>query len=107
MLGRICKQLGWADVTAHTLRHTFGSVAGDLGYSELTIAAMLGHAEGSATSRYVHLDEAVQNAVERVSSEIASLLDEGQPREKCIRLLDRRRLRTSALDFAGGHREFP
>ena len=75
VLGRICKHLGWEDVTAHTLRHTFGSIAGELGYSELTIAAMLGHAAGSVTSRYVHLDEAVQSAVERVSREIASLLD--------------------------------
>ena len=75
VLGRICKHLGWEDVTAHTLRHTFGSMAGELGYSELTIAAMLGHAAGSVTSRYVHLDEAVQSAVERVATEIARLLD--------------------------------
>ncbi|HEX7848400.1 MAG TPA: site-specific integrase [Sphingomonas sp.] len=75
VLGRICKHLGWDDVTAHTLRHTFGSMAGELGYSELTIAAMLGHAAGSVTSRYVHLDEAVQSAVERVSAEISRLLD--------------------------------
>ncbi|WP_157973421.1 tyrosine-type recombinase/integrase [Blastomonas sp. UPD001] len=76
VLGRICKRLGWQDVTAHTLRHTFGSVAGELGYSELTIAAMLGHAAGSVTGRYVHIDDAVKSAVERVSLEIASLLDE-------------------------------
>jgi integrase len=75
VLGRICKRLGWTDVTPHTLRHTFGSMAGELGYSELTIAAMLGHAAGSVTSRYVHLDEAVQSAVERVAMEIARLLD--------------------------------
>ena len=41
VLGRICRKLGFTDVTAHTLRHTSGSVAGELGYSELTIAAML------------------------------------------------------------------
>jgi integrase len=80
VLGRICKHLGWADVTAHTLRHTFGSMAGELGYSELTIAAMLGHAAGSVTSRYVHLDEAVQSATERVSAAIAALLDESTER---------------------------
>lgn len=77
VLGRICKRLGWTDVTPHTLRHTFGSIAGELGYSELTIAAMLGHAAGSVTGRYVHIDEAVRSAVERVSAEIAMLL-EGQ-----------------------------
>src|SRR3546814_2495138 len=32
VLGRICHGLGWTDVTAHTLRHTFGSIAGGLGY---------------------------------------------------------------------------
>jgi integrase len=77
VLGRICKRLGWTDVTPHTLRHTFGSIAGELGYSELTIAAMLGHAAGSVTGRYVHIDEAVRSAVERVTAEIAMLL-EGQ-----------------------------
>ena len=75
VLGRICQQLGWTDVTPHTLRHTFGSIAGELGYSELTIAAMLGHSAGSVTGRYVHLDQAVESAVERVSTEIAALLD--------------------------------
>jgi integrase len=68
--------LGWKDVTAHTLRHTFGSIAGELGYCELTIAAMLGHAAGSVTGRYVHIDDAVKSAVEKVSLVIASLLDE-------------------------------
>src|SRR3546814_8441687 len=78
VLGRICHGLGWTDVTAHTLRHTFGSIAGELGYSELTIAAMLGHAAGSVTGRYVHIDEAVRSATERVSREIAMLLDGDQ-----------------------------
>ena len=40
-------------VTPHVLRHSFASVAGDLGYSELTIAALLGHAGGSVTAGYV------------------------------------------------------
>ncbi|QKR98361.1 site-specific integrase [Sphingomonas sp. CL5.1] len=77
VLGRICKRLGFEDVTAHTLRHTFGSIAGELGYSELTIAAMLGHAAGSVTGRYVHIDEAVKSAVERVSATISALLQGG------------------------------
>ena len=75
VFGRICRRLGWTDVTPHTLRHTFGSIAGELGFSELTIAAMLGHAAGSVTGRYIHIDEAVRSAVERVSTEIAALLD--------------------------------
>ena len=48
-----------ADVSPHVLRHSFASVAGDLGYSELTIAAMVGHKGGSMTSRYVHSADAV------------------------------------------------
>lgn len=79
VLGRICRRLGWTDVTAHTLRHTFGSMAGELGYSEFTIAAMLGHAAGSVTGRYVHIDEAVRFATERVAGEIAALLDQVEP----------------------------
>src|SRR3546814_14462785 len=71
VLGRICHGLGWTDVTAHSLRHTFGSIAGELGYSELTIAAMLGHAAGSVTGRYVHIDEAVRPATERLARSIA------------------------------------
>ena len=39
-----------ADVTPHTLRHTFASVAGDLGFSELTIAALLGQPTHGACS---------------------------------------------------------
>lgn len=84
VLGRLCHRLGWDDVTAHTLRHTFGSIAGELGFSELTIAAMLGHAAGSVTSRYVHIDEAVRSAVERVSREIEDLLDGKEDRAATV-----------------------
>uniref|UniRef100_UPI00260421A8 tyrosine-type recombinase/integrase n=1 Tax=Bradyrhizobium sp. TaxID=376 RepID=UPI00260421A8 len=36
-----------ADITPHVLRHSFASVAADLGFSELTIAALIGHRAGS------------------------------------------------------------
>ena len=48
-----------ADITPHTLRHSFASLAGDLGYSEPTIAALVGHQGRSITSRYVHSADAV------------------------------------------------
>ncbi len=48
-----------ASVTPHTLRHSFASLAGDLGYSESTIAALMGHKGRSITSRYVHSADAV------------------------------------------------
>lgn len=47
------------DVTPHVLRHSFASLAGDMGYSEPTIAALVGHQGRSMTSRYVHAADAV------------------------------------------------
>jgi hypothetical protein len=41
------------------LRHSFASLAGNLGYSEPTIGALVGHAGRSTTSRYVHSADAV------------------------------------------------
>lgn len=74
-LDRLCSDAGLKDVTPHTLRHTFASVAGDLGFSELTIKALLGHAARGVTQRYVHIDKAVCMAADRVAGEIAALLD--------------------------------
>jgi integrase len=48
-----------ADVTPHVLRHSFASLAADLGFSELTIAALVGHQGRNITSRYVHSADAV------------------------------------------------
>jgi integrase len=76
-LKRLCASVGIVGVTPQTLRHTFGSVAGDLGFSELVIAALLGHATQSVTQGYVHVDEALKLAVERTCETIASLLSEG------------------------------
>jgi len=75
-LRRLCLIAKLDDVTPHTLRHTFGSVAGDLGFSELTIAALLGHAARGVTQGYVHIDDALRLAADHVSAEIAMLLDE-------------------------------
>jgi len=75
VLDRICERAKLADVTPHTLRHTFASLAGDLGFSELTIAALLGHASRGVTQRYVHIDEALRMAADRVAEEMADILD--------------------------------
>jgi integrase len=48
-----------ADVTPHTLRHSFTSLAADIGYSEPTIAALVGHKGRTVTSRYIHSADAV------------------------------------------------
>ena len=48
-----------ADVTPHVLRHSYASLAGDLGYSDPTIAALVGHKGRTITSRYLHAADAV------------------------------------------------
>lgn len=68
---RMMKRAGLEGVTPHTMRHSFASVAGDLGYSESTIAAMLGHAGGTVTSKYIHrLDSVMVAAAGKVCGEI-------------------------------------
>ena len=47
------------DISPHTLRHSFASLAADIGYSETTIGALIGHKGTSITSRYVHAADAV------------------------------------------------
>ncbi len=57
------------DVTLKTFRHGFASVAGELGYSDVTIGAMLGHRSNTITGRYTHIvDPAVAAAADRVSA---------------------------------------
>ena len=41
------------------LRHSFASLAADLGYNESTIASLIGHKTHSMTSRYMHSADAV------------------------------------------------
>jgi len=72
---RVCAKAKLKGVTPHVLRHTFASVAGDLGFSELTIAGLLGHSARGVTQGYVHLDTALVVAADRVSARIAELLD--------------------------------
>lgn len=65
-----------ADITPHVLRHSFASVANDLGFTEITIAALVGHAKGSVTSNYIHtLDTALIMAADTIAGYIQGLLD--------------------------------
>jgi integrase len=69
-------------VTPHTLRHSYASVAGDLGFTEFTIAALLGHSAGSVTSRYVHhLDSVLISAADRVAAAIQEMMIEDKNEE--------------------------
>jgi integrase len=75
VLARLCASAKINDVTLHTLRHSFASVAAELGYSELTIAGLLGHSVPGITARYSHLpDSALLGAAERVASVISERL---------------------------------
>ena len=66
------------DITPHVLRHSFASLAGDLGSSEVTIATLIGHKGHSITSRYVHTADAVLlAAVDAVANATWKLM--GQP----------------------------
>jgi integrase len=48
-----------SDITPHVLRHSYASLAADLGYSEPTIGGLIGHKGHSITSRYMHAADAV------------------------------------------------
>lgn len=78
-----------ADVTPHVLRHSFASVGNDLGFTEVTIAALVGHAKGSVTSKYIHaLDTALIMAADTIAGYIEGLLD-GKKFKQTAYALDR------------------
>lgn len=73
---KIVADTSLADITPHVLRHSFASVANDLGFTEVTIAALVGHSKGSVTSKYIHsLDTALIMAADTISGYIQGLLD--------------------------------
>jgi integrase len=79
------------DVTPHVFRHSFASLAADLGYGEPTIAALIGHKGHTITSRYVHAADAVLlNAADTVADRTLELMGEQKNERKVVAL---RRLR--------------
>lgn len=73
---KIFRNTALGDVTPHVLRHSFASVANDLGFTESTIAALVGHARASVTSKYIHTpDAALIMAADTISGYIEGLLD--------------------------------
>jgi integrase len=72
LFGQACRMAGLADVTIHSLRHGFASVAGELGYADATIGVLLGHSANTISGRYTHIpDPAALEAADRVSATIA------------------------------------
>lgn len=75
LVARLCHAAKIEGVTPHVFRHTFASIAGELGYSELTIAGLLGHGKRGVTQGYIHIDELLRSAADAVSTKIAAVLD--------------------------------
>ena len=56
-----------SDLTIHALRHTFASLAADMGFSDFTIAGLLGHSLHTTTSIYTHaVDKSLIHAADLV-----------------------------------------
>ena len=67
-------------VTPHVLRHSFASLAADLGLSEPTIGALIGHKGQTVTSRYMHAADAVLlAAADAVAAETMIRMGEDSP----------------------------
>ena len=76
VLARTCRRASLSGVTVHVLRHSFAAAAAEMGFSELTIAGLLGHSVPGVTARYAHVpDRALLAAADQVSARIAAALD--------------------------------
>jgi integrase len=76
ILRRVCAKAGLNGVTVHVLRHSFAATAAAMGFSELTIAGLLGHSVPGITARYAHVpDSALTAAADRVAERIAAALE--------------------------------
>jgi integrase len=72
---KIAKAAGIKGVTLHDLRHAFTSIGDDLGFSEATRGALVGHAASSMTGRYTHkLSKDLQAAADAIGGHIWGLL---------------------------------
>lgn len=75
VLAEVCARADLEGVTIHVLRHSFAATAAGMGYSELTIAGLLGHKVAGVTARYAHVpDSALIAAAEAISGRISELL---------------------------------
>lgn len=81
---RVMKLAELDGVTAHTLRHSFASVAADLDYSDSTIGAIIGHSGSTITSRYTHrLDSVLIATADKIATEIERQM-KGRPNNRRI-----------------------
>jgi integrase len=67
-----------AEITPHTLRHSFASLAGDMGIADHLISGMIGHKRQGVTSRYMHLSNKVLiETADQVAGETLRLMGRG------------------------------
>ena len=86
---KLFKDTVLAGVTPHVLRHSFSSIANDLGFTEATIGALMGHSRGTVTGRYIHtVDSLLVMAADTVAGHIQGLLD-GKKFRRTTYALDR------------------
>lgn len=72
---RVCLGAKIKGITLHDVRHTFASIGDDLGFSEATVGALLGHAKSSQTGRYTHkLSKDLQVAAAAIGGHLWGLL---------------------------------
>jgi integrase len=77
-------------VPIHGLRHWFASAAAELGYSDLTIAGLVGHKIATMTARYANApDSAFITAADRISQVLADALDGKDANEKVVSISGR------------------
>jgi len=75
----IRKKAGIPDVRIHDLRHTFASVAVNMGEALPMIGKLLGHSQLKTTERYAHVAVAPQlAAADRISAMIAGMMAQEQ-----------------------------
>ena len=86
-------------VTPHVLRHSFASIANDLGFTEMTIAALVGHSKGTVTSKYIHaLESALVGAADTIAGYIQGLLN-GEEFKQVAYAIDRSSRKTALAHF--------
>lgn len=91
-LERLCRRAKLEGVTVHVLRHSFAATAAEMGFSELTIAGLLGHTVPGVTARYAHVpDGALVVAADRVSARIAAALAGVEDQAKVVPISNRPR----------------
>jgi site-specific recombinase XerD len=74
MWGRIRTLSGLPEaVTLHTLRHSFASLAADLGFGDAAAPVLTGHFRGGVTARYTHR---CHRALLKVADEVAAATSE-------------------------------